>query len=177
MTIHQLYRHFDQHGYLLYVGQSISALARLMSHKSSPWIADIAFVSIDRYESPDALNEAEAVAIAMEAPIYNKVQPQVQKEKPDAQAPSQPKSAPAPRSVSRRDLAQSQPEVAIRSDVSGSARAEPLKSPRGPAASRHVKRGRPRLEDVDKTLEATKPWKAAGMSKRTWQRRQAEKKS
>lgn len=90
MSLHQLYRHFDQHGHLLYVGQSISALARLLSHKSSPWIADIAFVSIDRYESADVLNEAEAIAIATEAPIYNKVQPNPRAKEPEASGYNRP---------------------------------------------------------------------------------------
>lgn len=40
---------------------------------------------------------------------------------------------------------------------------------------REIKRGRPRLEDRDKTLAATKPWAAAGMSERTWYRRQKER--
>ena len=34
--------------------------------------------------------------------------------------------------------------------------------------------GRPRLEDVGKTLEAKKPWVFAKMSRATWFRRQAE---
>lgn len=33
--------------------------------------------------------------------------------------------------------------------------------------------GRPRLEDRDKTIEATKPWLASGMSRRTWFDRKA----
>ena len=37
-------------------------------------------------------------------------------------------------------------------------------------------RGRPRLEDRDKTLTATEPWKALGFSRRTYFRRVAEKK-
>ena len=36
------------------------------------------------------------------------------------------------------------------------------------------KRGRPRLEDAASTLEATRPWDALGMSRRTWYRRQKE---
>jgi hypothetical protein len=32
-------------------------------------------------------------------------------------------------------------------------------------------------EDRDKTLAATKPWEAAGMSRRTWYRRQAEQRT
>jgi hypothetical protein len=35
-------------------------------------------------------------------------------------------------------------------------------------------RGRPRIEDRDKTIEARKPWEALGMSRRTWYRRQKE---
>ncbi len=40
---------------------------------------------------------------------------------------------------------------------------------------REAKRGRPRIEDRAKTLQATKPWVAAGMSERTWYRRRAER--
>ena len=38
-----------------------------------------------------------------------------------------------------------------------------------------IKLGRPRIGDADKTLKAQQPWKAAGMSRSTWYRRQAEK--
>lgn len=44
-----------------------------------------------------------------------------------------------------------------------------------PARERVPKRGRPRIEDRAKTLQATKPWVAAGMSERTWYRRRAER--
>jgi hypothetical protein len=40
-----------------------------------------------------------------------------------------------------------------------------------------VRKGRPRLEDRAKTLAATKPWDAAGMSRSSWYKRQAEKRS
>lgn len=43
--------------------------------------------------------------------------------------------------------------------------------------SQPAKTGRPRIEDKDKTLEAMKPWIAAGMSRRTWYRRRAEARS
>ena len=36
------------------------------------------------------------------------------------------------------------------------------------------KPGRPRIEDLDKTLEAQEPWVGLGMSKRTWFRRRRE---
>jgi hypothetical protein len=37
------------------------------------------------------------------------------------------------------------------------------------------KKGRPRIEDRAKTIEARQPWLKLGMSRRTWYRRQAEK--
>jgi hypothetical protein len=37
--------------------------------------------------------------------------------------------------------------------------------------------GRPRIEDREKTIEALAPWVPLGMSKRTWYRRQAEKRA
>jgi hypothetical protein len=37
------------------------------------------------------------------------------------------------------------------------------------------RKGRPKIEDKDKTAEAAKPWIAAGMSRRSWYRREAEK--
>lgn len=37
--------------------------------------------------------------------------------------------------------------------------------------------GRPRLEDKDKTAEALKPWKAAGMSRATWYNRRKERRA
>jgi hypothetical protein len=40
---------------------------------------------------------------------------------------------------------------------------------------RAPQKGRPRLEDRAKTIEARKPWLKLGMSRRTWYRRQAEK--
>ena len=40
---------------------------------------------------------------------------------------------------------------------------------------RSPKKGRPRIEDRAKTIEAKKPWLKLEMSRRTWYRRQAEK--
>lgn len=39
------------------------------------------------------------------------------------------------------------------------------------------RKGRPRIEDKDKTIEAAAPWIAMGMSRRSWYRRQAEKRA
>ncbi len=37
------------------------------------------------------------------------------------------------------------------------------------------KKGRPRIEERSQTIEAMKPWVALQMSRRTWYKRQAEK--
>jgi hypothetical protein len=37
------------------------------------------------------------------------------------------------------------------------------------------RKGRPRIEDRAKTIDARKPWLKLEMSRRTWYRRQAEK--
>ena len=39
------------------------------------------------------------------------------------------------------------------------------------------KKGRPRIEDRANTIEARKPWLKLEMSRRTWYRRQAEKRA
>lgn len=39
---------------------------------------------------------------------------------------------------------------------------------------RAPKKGRPRIEDRARTIEAKKPWLKLGMSRRTWYRRRAE---
>ncbi len=77
MSMHQLYRHFDKGGELLYVGRSIAALCRLLQHGKAPWADEISFVDIDKFGSGEELATAEALAIATENPIYNRVQPLV----------------------------------------------------------------------------------------------------
>ncbi|MDE2101669.1 MAG: hypothetical protein KGL39_30765 [Patescibacteria group bacterium] len=44
-----------------------------------------------------------------------------------------------------------------------------------PAAPATPKRGRPRIEDRDKTLKVLRPWESCGMSRSTWYRRQKER--
>lgn len=48
---------------------------------------------------------------------------------------------------------------------------------RGPGEVDSIPRrkGRARIEERGQTIEALKPWLAAGMSRRTWFRRRAEK--
>jgi hypothetical protein len=43
------------------------------------------------------------------------------------------------------------------------------------AVMHRPKKGRPRIEDGTQTIEARKPWLKLGMSRRTWYRRQAER--
>ncbi len=52
----------------------------------------------------------------------------------------------------------------------------PKTSTAAPETFKH-KVGRPRIEDVGKTLRSTKPWAALGMSRSTWYSRQAENRS
>lgn len=42
------------------------------------------------------------------------------------------------------------------------------------ASCQKIKKGRPRLGTEERTLEATKPWLAEGMSRATWYRRKNE---
>ncbi|MGY6251143.1 hypothetical protein ACXIUS_26985 [Bosea thiooxidans] len=84
-----LYRHWDEEDNLLYVGISLSAVARLSDHMAnSQWASDIAKVTVEYYASrPDAL-AAEQKAIETEAPaynvIYNRPHPPAQYGGPDA---------------------------------------------------------------------------------------------
>jgi hypothetical protein len=68
----QLYRHFNAAGELLYVGISISAMARLGQHVDvSPWAKDITTVTIETLPSREEALAAERVAIKTEHPKFN----------------------------------------------------------------------------------------------------------
>lgn len=76
MALNQLYRHFDKSGQLLYVGQSLNAIARLIQHYgSASWAAEIAFIEIELFGSSEALRDAEAKAISEEKPLHNIADP------------------------------------------------------------------------------------------------------
>jgi predicted GIY-YIG superfamily endonuclease len=67
-----LYRHFDEDGALLYVGVSLSALARLGQHQANAhWFGCIANVTIQWFETRSEAMEAELAAIRSERPKYN----------------------------------------------------------------------------------------------------------
>lgn len=71
-----LYRHFDKHGALLYVGVSLNTLIRLGQHGDhSHWYDSIARVEIETFETRQKALEAEARAIFEEKPKHNVMQP------------------------------------------------------------------------------------------------------
>jgi len=68
----QLYRHFDKDGVLLYVGISLSSVARLRQHEDhSHWFEKITRVEIENFETREKAIEAEVNAIICEKPIHN----------------------------------------------------------------------------------------------------------
>ena len=74
----QLYRHYDCDGRLLYVGISLSAVARLSQHKdSSHWYYQIARIEIETHQTRGEAMAAEALAIAVERPAHNVQAPTV----------------------------------------------------------------------------------------------------
>lgn len=71
-----LYRHFDAAGQLLYVGISISTVARLVQHRdSASWFAEIARVTVEKFETRRGALLAEAAAILNECPLFNRQLP------------------------------------------------------------------------------------------------------
>lgn len=74
MASAQLYRHFDKHSRLLYIGISLSTVARLSQHRDcSHWFDRIVHIVIEHYETREEASAAEARAIEVEKPFYNKV--------------------------------------------------------------------------------------------------------
>ena len=70
----KLYRHYDRDGVLLYVGVSVSALARLESHfGKSHWANQIVRVEIEWFDTPALAIVAEGLAITTERPLHNKI--------------------------------------------------------------------------------------------------------
>lgn len=71
-----LYRHFDAQDVLLYVGISLSAVHRLEQHRHrSGWFGQIKRVDVEWHPSREAALDAEALAIALEIPLWNKSRP------------------------------------------------------------------------------------------------------
>ena len=71
--ITQLYRFYAQNGTLLYVGISISALSRYGHHRlSGDWWLQVSRMELVNYPNRVMAEEAEAVAIVNEQPLFNK---------------------------------------------------------------------------------------------------------
>lgn len=67
-----LYRHYDEANKLLYVGVSISALTRYLSHKNgSDWSDEAVRMEVEWFNSREEALDAEIEAIKNELPIYN----------------------------------------------------------------------------------------------------------
>jgi hypothetical protein len=71
-ALHQVYRCFDEHGILLYVGCSANALTRLNQHRTaSGWFWRVRKVMIEHFPNWEAAALTEAKAILSESPRYN----------------------------------------------------------------------------------------------------------
>lgn len=67
-----LYRWWDSEGNLLYIGKSVSVLARISSHsRYSKFFDEAASMTIERFPDEIALGFAEVAAIRAERPPYN----------------------------------------------------------------------------------------------------------
>lgn len=67
-----LYRYFDRHGRLLYVGVTTLPEEREFQHRcDSGFSVYVAFVEYERYPSTEAALAAERVAIQTEVPVFN----------------------------------------------------------------------------------------------------------
>ncbi len=73
ITEHQLYRHFDANGILLYVGITKSIKMRGKEHvKKSGWAGSAHTTTIQYFASREELEDAEPLIIASERPLHNK---------------------------------------------------------------------------------------------------------
>ena len=68
-----LYRCYTASGVLMYVGISVSALARWCNHGSAVWAEFVAKIEIEKFSSREAAKAAEKTAIISERPIWNNV--------------------------------------------------------------------------------------------------------
>ena len=69
-----LYRCYDEHGALLYVGVARSFILRLRQHEGKTWWLDVADVKVEHFASREDALRAEAIAISSEGPAYNVAQ-------------------------------------------------------------------------------------------------------
>lgn len=96
-----LYRAFDAHGSLLYVGISINALRRIAQHSDNAiWFSELASFEVEWFETRSEAAEAEKAAIQSEAPRFNIIyacgEPALPPLLPSAPISAQPTSQQAP---------------------------------------------------------------------------------
>ena len=81
-NIHNLpaavYRLFDEHGVLLYVGASYDPNARIKRHMAKSWGSEIARTKVSWYDDRRTAFGVEAIAIREEEPRYNRDSPNPQ---------------------------------------------------------------------------------------------------
>lgn len=67
-----LYRHYDVHGALLYIGVSMTITGRTARHETyAPWFREIDHIKLDWYGSRSSALRAEEQAIKAEKPLHN----------------------------------------------------------------------------------------------------------
>jgi predicted GIY-YIG superfamily endonuclease len=68
-----LYRHFDAHGRLLYVGVAVNPKKRLLAHASggATWVSEVSSSVYERFRTHKEVLEAEVRAIKNEGPLWN----------------------------------------------------------------------------------------------------------
>lgn len=72
-STHVLYRIFDRHGHLLYIGITNDAGRRFVQHLySQPWAKQMTDIKLEHFKTRWELAEAEIAAIQAEHPKYNK---------------------------------------------------------------------------------------------------------
>lgn len=69
---HALYRFYDTHDRLLYIGITVHLPTRLGNHRNDkPWWQDIARMTVEAFPDRPTVEAAEKAAIAAERPLYN----------------------------------------------------------------------------------------------------------
>lgn len=68
-----VYRVYDKHDRLLYVGMSANAFQRIAQHRKEhqPWVGYAVYFTVDRYANRRAAAHIEAKAISEEGPKWN----------------------------------------------------------------------------------------------------------
>lgn len=76
-----LYRMFNAHGELLYLGQTISPRTRMKNHaQQRDWWHEVVNITLERFCSSQELNRVEKIAIQTEHPRYNKQHNMIEKD-------------------------------------------------------------------------------------------------